>query len=75
MDAWLLSWNKKRKIANRYREHGFTRRAITRFAWKYYGSTVQCEQRKNIERSHLNKGSSQIFSGGRKFHRYRLNEA
>ena len=41
-------------------EHGFTRRAITRFAWKYYGSTVQCE-RKYIERSHLNKGSGQIF--------------
>ena len=61
MEAWLLSWNKKRKIANRYCEHGFTRRAITRFAWKYYGSTVQFEQRKNIERSHLNKGSSQIF--------------
>ena len=36
------------------------RRAITRFAWKYYGSTVQCE-RKYIERSHLNKGSGQIF--------------
>ena len=36
------------------------RRAITRFAWKYYGSTVQCE-RKYIELSHLNKGSGQIF--------------
>ena len=60
MDAWLFSWNKKRKIANRYCEDGFTRRAITRFAWKYYGSTVQCE-RKYIERSHLNKGSGQIF--------------
>ena len=25
-------------------KHGFTTRVMTRFAWKYYGSTVPCEQ-------------------------------
>ena len=49
------------KIATRYCEHGFTSHVITRFAWKYYGLTVPCEQRKNIERFRVNEVSCQIF--------------
>ena len=46
MDTWLVSWiqGKERKIANIYCQHKFTSNAITHFAWKYYGSTVPCEQ-------------------------------
>ena len=51
---------KERKIANRYCENGFTSRVITRFAWKYYGSTVPLEQRKNIERFRVKKVSGQM---------------
>ena len=51
-NAWLhgcvvAQLEKERKSANRYCEHRFTSCVITRFAWKYYGSTVPCEQRKN----------------------------
>ena len=51
-NAWLhrcvvTQLEKERKSANRYYEHGFTSCVITRFAWKYYGSTVPCEQRKS----------------------------
>lgn len=48
----------ERKIANRSCEHGFTSHVITRFARKFYGSIVQCEQRKNIEWFRVNKVSA-----------------
>ena len=60
MDALLLTW-KKRQIVNRRCEHGFTSHVITRFAWKYYGSTVACEQCKNIKLFRVNEVSRQIF--------------
>ena len=41
-------------------EHGFTSRLITRFAWKYSGSTASFEQRKNIQRFRVNKVSAVI---------------
>ena len=49
------------KIATRYCGHGFTSHVITRFAWKYYGSTVPCEQRKNIEQFRVNEVSCEMF--------------
>ena len=49
------------KIATRYCEHGFTSHVITHFAWKYYSSTVLCEQCKDIERFRVNEVSCQIF--------------
>lgn len=48
----------ERKIANRSCEHGFTSHVITRFAQKFYSSTVQCEQHKNIEWFRENKVSA-----------------
>ena len=42
-------------------EHGFMSRVMTRFDWKCYGWTVQCEQSKNIEWFRINKASGQIF--------------
>ena len=48
----------ERKIANRSCEHGFTSHVITRFARKFYGSIVQCEQHKNIEWFRVNKVSA-----------------
>ena len=41
-------------------EHGFTSRVTTRFARKYNGSTVSCEQRRNIQRFGVNKVSAVI---------------
>ena len=49
------------KIATRYCAHGFTSHVIAHFAWKYYGSTVVCEQHKNIERFRVNEVSYQII--------------
>ena len=54
----------RKEDCNRYcehDEHGFTSRVITQFAWKYYSSTVLCEQRKSIERFRVNEVSCQIF--------------
>ena len=48
----------ERKIANRSCEHGFSSHVITRFARKFYGSIVQCEQHKNIEWFCVNKVSA-----------------
>ena len=40
---------KEKKVSNRYCKHGFMSRAITCFAWKYYGSTVLCEQCQSVQ--------------------------
>lgn len=45
-------------------KHGFMSRVITRFAWKYYGSTVLCEQCQSVQSN---------FSPGWKFDWYPVN--
>lgn len=65
--AWLqgcvVTQPEIKEDCNRYcehDEHGFTSRVITRFSWKYNGSTASCEQRKNIQRFRMNKVSAVI---------------
>ena len=53
-------WNRQIRKRKEDCEHGFTSRVITRFAWKYNGSTASYEQRKSIQRFRVNKVSAVI---------------
>ena len=62
--CFAICERKEKKVSNQYCKHGFTSGVVTGFAWKYYGSTVLCEQCQSVQSN---------FSPGWKFDWYPVN--
>jgi len=67
MYAWFLSWKREDNYKQILREWIYESCYYT--LWKYYGSTVPSEQRKNIERFRVKKVSGQMFQAVEPFKR------